>query len=152
MKLKGVLDLLLISRALSNVRAQDTLRNKDKSFSSNNLNLTPLIPYKTITGKNCRDYQAVPKVYRLKNDNIIIVFCAGDNHGTFPGEKYPKAGRICLTRSKDEGQTWCTPITIFYDAHDNRDFHINQLSDCTIICSFFSIEFDLITKNTITKK
>lgn len=147
MKLKRILNLLLISCALSNVCAQDTLRNKNKAFFSNNLNLTQLIPYKIIsTGKNSGDYQAVPDMCRLKNGDIIVVFYAGDNHVTFPSEKYPKAGRICLTRSKDEGQTWSTPITIFDDAHDNRDPHINQLSDGTIICSFFSLEFELSTK------
>ena len=94
-------------------------------------------------GKAAGDYQAVPDACRLKNGDIVVVFYAGDNHVTFPGEKYPKAGRICLVRSKNEGRTWSKPVVIYDDIHDNRDPHINQLSDGSLICSFFSLRFDL---------
>lgn len=101
------------------------------------------LPYKVISkGRVTGEYQAVPDACRLKNGDIVAVFYAGDNHVTFPSEKYPKAGRICQVRSKDEGRTWSTPVVIYDDIDDNRDPHINQLSDGSLICSFFSLKFD----------
>jgi sialidase-1 len=103
-----------------------------------------ILPYKIISkGKESGDYQAVPDACRLKNSDIVVVFYSGDNHITFPGEKYPNAGRICLVRSKDEGRTWSNPVIIYDDVNDNRDPHINQLSDGSLICSFFSLKFDI---------
>lgn len=100
------------------------------------------LPYKVISkGRVTGEYQAVPDACQLKNGDIVAVFYAGDNHVTFPSEKFPKAGRICLVRSKDEGRTWSKPVVIYDDFDDNRDPHINQLSDGSLICSFFSLKF-----------
>lgn len=99
--------------------------------------------FKTISrGKISGEYQAVPDACRLKNGDIVVVFYAGDNHVTVPGKKYPKAGRICLVRSHDEGRTWSKPVVIYDDMDNNRDPHINQLSDGSLVCSFFSLKFD----------
>ena len=101
------------------------------------------IYYKIISKKGItREYQAVPDACRLKNGDIIAVFYDGDNHVTYPNSEYPNAGRICLIRSKDEGRTWSNPTVIYDDLNDNRDPHINQMSDGSIILSFFSLEFD----------
>lgn len=101
------------------------------------------LPYRTISkGEAGGEYQAVPDACRLKNGDILVVFYAGNNHVTFPCEKYPKAGRICLVRSEDEGRTWSSPVVIYDDLNDNRDPHINQLSDGSVICSFFSLKFN----------
>ena len=100
-------------------------------------------PYKVISkGSVAGEYQAVPDACRLKNSDIVVVFYAGNNHVTFPDEKYLKAGRICLVRSKDEGRTWSNPVVIYDDINDNRDPHINQMSDGSLILSFFSLEFE----------
>lgn len=56
-------------------------------------------------GGDAGDYQAFPDACRLKNGDIVAVFYAGDEHVTKQSERYPKAGRICLVRSKDEGKT-----------------------------------------------
>lgn len=70
------------------------------------------------------------------------MFYDGDNHVTYPNSEYPNAGRICLIRSKDEGHTWSSPIVIYDDVNDNRDPHINQMSDGSLVLSFFSLEFE----------
>ncbi|CAG5002361.1 hypothetical protein DYBT9275_02875 [Dyadobacter sp. CECT 9275] len=86
-------------------------------------------------------YQAFPDACRLKNGDIVAVFYAGDEHVTKQSTQYPKAGRLCMVRSKDEGRTWSKPVTIYDDADDNRDPHIAQLSDGSLICSFFSLRY-----------
>ncbi|MET6996024.1 sialidase family protein [Chitinophaga defluvii] len=101
------------------------------------------LPFKIISkGGDAGDYQAFPDACRLKNGEIVAVFYAGDGHVTYNSTNYPKAGRICMVRSADEGKTWTSPVTIYDDVNDNRDPHIAQLSDGTLICSFFSLVFE----------
>ena len=85
-------------------------------------------------------YQAFPDSCRLHNGDIAVVFYAGYSHISYPNEEYPTGGKICLTRSSDEGRTWSEPVAIYNDEHDNRDPHLAQLSNGTLICSFFSIK------------
>ena len=85
-------------------------------------------------------YQAFPDSCRLQNGDILSVFYAGYDHISYPNDEYPKGGRICLTRSSDEGRTWSEPVAIYDDERDNRDPHIAQLSNGTVICSFFSLQ------------
>jgi len=100
------------------------------------------LPYKIISGGgDAGEYQAFPDACRLKNGDIVAVFYSGGAHVTYPSDQYPKSGRICLVRSKDEGRTWSKPVTIFDDEHDNRDPHISQMSDGTLVCTFFSTRF-----------
>ncbi|GAA4464548.1 hypothetical protein GCM10023189_43980 [Nibrella saemangeumensis] len=47
-----------------------------------------------------------------------------------------------MVRSRDEGRTWSKPVTIYDDALDNRDSHIAQMSDGTVVCTFFSLRFE----------
>lgn len=99
-------------------------------------------PYKIISaGGTAGDYQAFPDACRLRNGDIVAVFYAGEAHVTYPSEKFPKSGRICLVRSKDEGRTWSTPVTIYDDSIDNRDPHISQMNDGTLVCTFFNLHF-----------
>ncbi|MCE5345236.1 MAG: glycoside hydrolase [Bacteroidales bacterium] len=101
--------------------------------------LSDTIKYQIISrGEDAGEYQAFPDACRLKNGDIIAVFYAGDSHVTRSSEKYPNAGRICMVRSKDEGHTWTKPVVIYDDIIDNRDPHICQVSNGTVICSFFS--------------
>jgi sialidase-1 len=114
---------------------------------------TDTIPYKVISRGNVSGvYQAVPDACRLKNGDILVVFYAGDNHVTFPSQNYPNAGKICLVRSIDEGRTWNKPVVIYDDIDDNRDSHITQLSDGSLICSFFSLKFDIQDTIILTNK
>lgn len=100
--------------------------------------------YKIISkGQDAGEYQAFPDATRLKNGDIVAVFYAGYDHVSYPNKSYPKAGRICLVRSKDEGRSWTKPAIIFDDVNDSRDPHISQLSNGAIVVSFFSLVFDL---------
>jgi sialidase-1 len=86
------------------------------------------------------EYQAFPDSCRLDNGDMVAVFYAGYGHVSYPNEAYPKGGRICLTRSTDEGRTWSEPVAIYDDEFDNRDPHIAQLSNGMVVCSFFSLK------------
>lgn len=96
-------------------------------------------PYQVISlGEAAGPYQAFPDVCRLKNGDLLCVFYAGYGHISLPNKEWLKGGRICMVRSKDEGKTWSNPEILFDDEVDNRDPHIAQMSDGTVICSFFS--------------
>ena len=47
-----------------------------------------------------------------------------------------------MVRSTNEGRTWSKSAVIYDDVIDNRDPHISQLSDGTVICSFFSLKLE----------
>ena len=96
-------------------------------------------PYKVISrGKASGPYQAFPDACRLQNGDILCVFYAGYGHVSKPNAEWPKGGRVCMVRSSDEGRTWRKPEVLYDDEADNRDPHIAQMSDGTLICSFFS--------------
>ncbi|MDF2440576.1 MAG: sialidase [Abditibacteriota bacterium] len=98
--------------------------------------------YKIISrGIRAGEYQAFSDACRLKNGDIVAVFYAGYGHVSYPNAQYPKSGWLCLVRSQDEGRTWSEPQVIYDDEEDNRDPHIAQLNDGTLICSFFSLRF-----------
>lgn len=96
-------------------------------------------PYQVISrGEAAGPYQAFPDVCRLKNGDLLCVFYAGYGHVSLPNAEWPKGGRICLVRSRDEGRTWSPPRILFDGEQDDRDPHIAQMSDGTLLCSFFS--------------
>ena len=104
---------------------------------------TPPAPsaYSVISrGAAAGTYQAFPDACRLRNGEILCVFYAGNQHITLPCPAFPKGGRICLARSRDEGRTWTEPAILFDDEYDNRDPHVAQLMDGTVVCSFFSLK------------
>lgn len=98
------------------------------------------LPYRTISqGTLTGEYQGFPDACRLHNGDIAVVFYAGYDHVSYPNAEYPTGGKICMTRSSDEGRNWSEPVVIYDDEYDNRDPHIGQLSNGTLICSFFSL-------------
>lgn len=97
-------------------------------------------PYQIISrGPASGPYQAFPDACRLDNGDIVAVFYAGYHHVSFPTADCPKGGRLCIVRSSDEGRTWTEPVAFYDDGNDNRDPHIAQMSDGSLICSFFSL-------------
>lgn len=86
-------------------------------------------------------YQAFPDLCRLRNGDLLCVFYAGYGHVSLPDRSkgWPEGGRICSVRSRDEGRTWSEPEILFDDDNDNRDPHIAQLNDGTLICTFFTL-------------
>ncbi|HEX8521922.1 MAG TPA: DUF4838 domain-containing protein [Tepidisphaeraceae bacterium] len=100
---------------------------------------TQAAKYKVISkGKEAHSYQAFPDACRLSNGDILCVFYAGYGHVSLEADDFPNGGRICMVRSSDEGMTWTEPAVLFDDADDNRDAHIAQLSDGSLVCTFFS--------------
>jgi hypothetical protein len=89
-------------------------------------------------GEAAGTYQAFPDICRLKNGDLLCVFYAGYGHVSLPKEGWPRGGRICCVRSSDEGVTWTTPRVLFDGPLDDRDPHIAQMRDGTVICSFFT--------------
>jgi hypothetical protein len=80
------------------------------------------------------------------------VFYGGYGHVSKPNAEWPKGGRICMVRSNDEGRTWTKPGILYDSDVDDRDPHIAQLKDGTLICSFFTypaggVEIDYQTPN-----
>ena len=88
-------------------------------------------------GHAAGSYQAFPDVCRLANGDLLCVFYAGHGHVSLPRADWPRGGRICLVRSEDEGQTWSEPRVLYDGPDDDRDPHVAQLRDGTVVCSFF---------------
>jgi len=101
------------------------------------------LPFQVISrGESSGTYQAFPDACRLKNGEIVSVFYAGYGHVSLPSADWPKGGRICMVRSSDEGRNWSAPEVLFDDGDDNRDPHIAQLDDGSLVCTFFSWHMD----------
>lgn len=96
-------------------------------------------PYKVISrGGAAGPYQAFPDACRLANGDLLAVFYDGYGHVSLPNDDLPKGGRIGMVRSSDEGRTWTAPEILFDSPADDRDPHIAQMSDGTLLCSFFT--------------
>jgi len=89
-------------------------------------------------GEAAGTYQAFPDLCRLKNGDLLCVFYAGYGHVSLPRADCPKGGRICCVRSSDEGRTWSAPRILFDGPFDDRDPHIAQMRDGSVVCSFFT--------------
>lgn len=89
-------------------------------------------------GEQAGSYQAFPDACRLHSGQIVCVFYAGYGHVSLPNREWPRGGRICLVRSHDEGRTWSPPQVVYDSRDDDRDPHIAQLHDGTLVCTFFA--------------
>ena len=95
--------------------------------------------YKVISrGEAAGSYQAFTDISRLTNGDLLCVFYAGYGHVSLPRADFPKGGRICSVRSKDEGRTWSAPRIAFDGPFDDRDPHLAQMRDGSVVCSFFT--------------
>ena len=95
--------------------------------------------YKIISrGPAAGTYQAFTDLCRLKNGDLFCVFYAGYGHVSLPRNDCPRGGRICGVRSADEGRTWSAPRVLYDGPFDDRDPHIAQMRDGSVVCSFFT--------------
>ena len=98
-------------------------------------------PPKVISrGDAAGTYQAFPDVCRAKNGDLLCVFYAGYGHVSLPKPGWPRGGRICLVRSRDEGRTWSPPRRLLDSPLDDRDPHIAAMRYGTLLCTFFTYE------------
>jgi sialidase-1 len=89
-------------------------------------------------GEAAGTYQAFPDVCRLQNGDLFCVFYGGYGHVSLPNTEWPRGGRICSVRSRDEGRTWSVPRVVYDGPIDDRDPHIALMRDGTAVCSFFT--------------
>jgi sialidase-1 len=89
-------------------------------------------------GETAGTYQAFTDICRLTNGNLCCVFYAGYEHVSLPRTDCPKGGRICQVQSSNEGASWSAPVVLFDGPFDDRDPHIAQMHDGTVVCSFFT--------------
>jgi hypothetical protein len=116
-----------------------TFTRLDRAWIDADSSNTPPVAPKVIShGEHAGTYQAFPDVCRLKNGDLLCVFYAGYGHVSLPRENWPKGGRICAVDSKDDGRTWSAPRVLFDGPFDDRDPHIAQMRDGTVVCSFFT--------------
>jgi hypothetical protein len=93
----------------------------------------------------------------LQNGELLVAFSAGYWHGAPPTpwlmneetlERYfeigmprevdaPRGGQAMLIRSEDRGATWSKPEKLVDTHFDDRSPGLAQLSDGTVLCSFF---------------
>ncbi|MDY0165342.1 MAG: sialidase family protein [Thermoguttaceae bacterium] len=123
--------------AFRNLKIEGTVQDQPEALVDEKKH----VPYRIISrGEAAGPYQAFPDACRLANGDIVAVFYAGYGHVSLTNDEWPKGGRICMVRSSDEGRTWSEPQIVYDDDIDNRDPHIAQMSDGTVICSFFSLK------------
>ena len=99
----------------------------------------------------CRDggaggYEAFPDVVRLKNGDLLCVFYAGYGHVSLPNDKLPRGARVCSARSTDGGKTWGPPEVVADTPWDDRDPHVCQLAEGTVIANWFTYYAGSTTK------
>jgi hypothetical protein len=129
------------------------MENCKRAFSGSIRNLTISIPWKsleiaekrsekklTVNGKpivyhrvcqNNNRHYAFPGITQLQDKSLAVVFREGDSH-------VDPFGRICISRSYDNGKNWTAPLVIFDTASDDRDPSIQLLSDGRVLLTCFS--------------
>ncbi len=106
-------------------------------FATALTNRSESLPRVISKGEKSGTYQAFPDICRLKTGELFCVFYSGYTHVSLPSKEWPRGGRICSVRSGDEGQTWSSPEVLYDGPDDDRDPHIAEMRDGTLICSFF---------------
>ncbi len=83
-------------------------------------------------------YQAFTDLVRLQSGDLLCVFYAGYSHISVPNENLPRGARVCSVRSTDGGKSWGPAEIVADTPWDDRDPHICQLRDGTVICNWFT--------------
>ena len=82
---------------------------------------------------------AFPSIARLENGELVCVFRHGSGHVS-------PDGTILLSRSANNGASWAPPDTIIDTRLDCRDPSITQLSDGSLLLTFFQTRYDTLGK------
>jgi sialidase-1 len=77
------------------------------------------------------DYCAWPSVARTSNGELVVLFTRSEEH-------LGPDGTILLSRSTDNGVTWCSPQTAFDTPIDDRESGITVLKDGRLLGYFWS--------------
>ncbi len=77
-------------------------------------------------------YVGWPTVCRLQNGELLAVFSGDRDEHVCP------YGKVQLIRSKDEGETWSSPVTIANGILDDRDAGVVQLPNGEVIVTWFT--------------
>ena len=100
---------------------------------------------------------------RLRDGTLYVSFSAGYWHGSAPTpHRYtaeylqtmikagmptdvdaPRGGRAMIAKSSDNGITWTRPETLIDTPYDDRHPSIRELSDGTLLCTFYTYPGDL---------
>ena len=83
---------------------------------------------------NKSDYCAWPSMTRANNGDLLVTFCLTEEH-------LGPDGALVLMRSKDNGETWDGPETVYNSIIDDRQGGITLLNDGTLICHLWSTHF-----------
>lgn len=87
-----------------------------------------------VTGRTYDENVFFPSIVRLHNGELLVVYRAALSHASHT------PGRIMCVRSRDGGKTWSKPEVIIDTPYDDRDPHITQLSDGTLVLTFDVVE------------
>jgi len=84
------------------------------------------------------DYEAFPDLCRLADGSLYVVFYGGTGHVTLPGDTAPRGGAVYGLCSADGGLTWSAPILVADTPEDDRDPHVGQCRDGSLLATFFT--------------
>ena len=164
------LPVLVISNILTEIAHKEgtMVAMQGKNRSSPSRKLTYLECRRTLVSTKINPPDSFPgyggfngwqDIIRLKNGDLLLGFCAGYWHVSFPtpydipkdlllsyqkggfpvNHKAPRGGRIMFLRSTDNGLTWTKPRTLVDTPWDEQEPSFNQLPDGTLVLNFFVI-------------
>ncbi|RLE94144.1 MAG: hypothetical protein DRN04_04390 [Thermoprotei archaeon] len=87
-----------------------------------------------VAGRTYNEDVFFPSMVRLHTGELMVVYRAALSHAPHT------PGRIMCVRSWDDGKSWSKPEVIIDTPYDDRDPHIAQLSDGTLVLTFDVVE------------
>lgn len=88
--------------------------------------------------ENQPEYLAWPAITRTGDGDILVLYTSTDEH-------LGPCGKIKMSRSRDNGETWEAPVTIFDTVIDDRESGITTLQDGTLMTFYWSTHWNAQT-------
>lgn len=88
--------------------------------------------------ENQPEYLAWPAIARTAEGDILVLYTSTEEH-------LGPCGKIKMSRSKDNGETWEDPVTIFDTVIDDRESGITALRDGTLMTFYWSTHWNAQT-------